>query len=77
MHNVYTQPGVVEYYLQHKLFPDGAVLIKELLKGVTAPMTTGTVSRAGEPEGWFMMVKDSQGRFKDNLLWGWMGMGPF
>ena len=70
LHNVYTQPGVVEYYLQHKLFPDGAVLIKELLKGVTAPMTTGTVSRAGEPEGWFMMVKDSQGRFKDNPLWG-------
>jgi hypothetical protein len=70
LHNVYTQPGVVEYYLQHKSFPDGAVLIKELLKGVTAPMTTGTVSRAGEPEGWFMMVKDSQGRVKDKPHWG-------
>ena len=70
LHNVYTQPGVVEYYKKHKAFPDGAVLVKELLKGVTAPMTTGTVSRAGEVEGWFVMVKDTQGRFKDNSLWG-------
>jgi hypothetical protein len=70
LHNVYTQPGVVESFLEHKTFPDGAVLIKELLKGVTAPMTTGTVSRAGELEGWFVMIKDTEGRFKDNPLWG-------
>lgn len=70
LHNVYTQPGVVDYYLKHKMFPDGAVFIKELLKGVTAPMTTGTVSRAGELEGWFVMVKDTQRRFVDNPLWG-------
>ena len=70
LHNVYTQPGVVEYYLEHQSFPDGAVLIKELLKGVTAPMTTGTVSRAGELEGWFVMVKDTKGRFEGNPLWG-------
>lgn len=70
LHNVYTQPGVVEYYQEHGTFPDGAVIIKELLKGVTAPMTTGTVSRAGDYEGWFVMVKDAQGRFKDNPLWG-------
>lgn len=70
LHNVYTQPGVVEHYLKNKAFPDGAVLVKELLKGVTAPMTTGTVSRAGEVEGWFVMIKDTQDRFKGNPLWG-------
>ncbi len=70
LHNVYTQRGVIEYYLEHQSFPDGAVLIKELLKGVTAPMTTGTVSRAGEYEGWFVMVKDTHGRFEGNALWG-------
>ena len=70
LHNVYTQPGVVEYYQEHESFPDGAVLIKELLKGVTAPMTTGTVSHAGEREGWSVMVKDSEGRFEGNPLWG-------
>jgi hypothetical protein len=70
LHNVYTQPGVVEYFREHQSFPDGAVIIKELLKGETATMTTGTVSRAGKYEGWFVMVKDTQGRFKDNPLWG-------
>lgn len=70
LHNVYTQPEVVDYYLKHKAFPDGAVLIKELLKGVTTPMTTGKVSRAGRLEGWFVMIKDTNGRFKGNPLWG-------
>ncbi len=70
LHNVYTQPGVVEYYQKHKTFPDGAVLIKELLKGVTAPMTTGVVSRAGEHEGWFIMVKDTKNRFDNSPVWG-------
>lgn len=70
LHNVYTQPEVVSYYRQHGEFPDGAVLVKELLKAETATMTTGTVSRAGEVEGWFIMVKDTKGRFKDNPLWG-------
>ncbi len=70
LHNVYTQPGVVEYFREHQSFPDGAVIIKELLKGETSAMTTGTVSRAGKYEGWFVMVKDTQRRFKDNPLWG-------
>lgn len=70
LHNVYTQPGVAEYFQKNGKFPDGAVLIKELLKGVTASMTTGTVSRGGEVEGWFVMVKDTQGRFTSNPLWG-------
>lgn len=70
LHNVYTQPGVVEYYREHGAFPDGAIIIKELLKGVTAQMTTGTVSRAGEHEGWFVMIKDTKGRFEEHPLWG-------
>ena len=70
LHNVYTQPGVVEYFREHQSFPDGAVIIKELLKAETSTMTTGTVSRATKYEGWFVMVKDTQGRFKDNPLWG-------
>ncbi|MEH6518939.1 MAG: cytochrome P460 family protein [Halioglobus sp.] len=70
LHNVYTQPGVAEYYRANKSFPDGAVLVKELLKATTAPMTTGTVSHGVEVEGWFVMVKDTKGRFADNPLWG-------
>jgi hypothetical protein len=49
---------------------NGAVIVKELLKAVTAPMTTGTVSRGSEVEGWFIMIKDTEGRFTSNPLWG-------
>lgn len=70
LHNVYTQRGVAEYYQRNGVFPDGAVIVKELLKAETAPMTTGTVSRGAEVEGWFVMVKDTDGRFSKNPLWG-------
>lgn len=70
LHNVYTQPGVAEYFKVHGEFPDGAMLVKELLKAVTDSMTTGTVSRGTEVEGWFVMVKDTEGRFNANPLWG-------
>ncbi len=70
LHNVYTQRGVAEYFQQNGRFPDGAVLVKELFKAVTAPMTTGIVSRGNEVEGWFILVKDAAGRFESNPLWG-------
>jgi hypothetical protein len=70
LHNVYTQNGVAEYFRQKGAFPDGAVIIKELLKADTASMTTGTVSRGFETEGWFIMIKDTQSRFPSNSLWG-------
>jgi len=70
LHNVYTQRGVAESYTKHGEFPDGAVLVKELLKASTDSMTTGTVSRGIEVEGWFVMIKDTKGRFSDNALWG-------
>lgn len=69
-HNVYTQPETVEAYRSNGKFPDGAVLVKELLKAKTNTMTTGEISYVTETEGWFIMIKDTQGRFKDNALWG-------
>lgn len=70
LHNVYTQRGVAEYFQQNGKFPDGAVIVKELLKAVTAAMTTGTVSRGTDVEGWFIMVRDTERRFSANPLWG-------
>ena len=70
LHNVYTQPGVAQIFRQTGKFPDGAVIIKELLKAETDSMTTGTVSRGTVVEGWFVMVKDTEGRFDSNPLWG-------
>jgi len=69
-HNVYTQPESAAAYRETGQFPDGTVLVKELFGSTTEDMTTGRVSRVAETQGWFVMVKDSQGRFPDNPLWG-------
>lgn len=70
LHVVYTQPETVDAYRKTGRFPDGAILVKELLSTVTEEMTTGTVSRAKEVTGWFVMVKDATGRYPGNTLWG-------
>lgn len=69
-HNVYTQAETVAAYRSTGKFPDGAVLVKELLKATTDTMTTGEISYASETEGWFIMIKDTEGRFAGNGLWG-------
>lgn len=70
VHVTYTQPGVAEHVRETGEFPDGAVLVKELLSAETQTMTTGVISHATELEGWFVMVKDAEGRFPGNGLWG-------
>ncbi len=70
-HVVYTQPETIDYYQKHGSFPDGAVLVKELLKAETMQMTTGpAVSHATTLKGWFVLVRDTKGRYKDSALWG-------
>jgi hypothetical protein len=70
LHVVYASPGTIAAYRKNGHFPDGAVLVKEVYKTNTKPMTTGTVSSAGTLSGWFVMVKDDVGRFPENKLWG-------
>lgn len=70
MHVVYASPGTITAYRKNGHYPDGAVLVKEVYKTETKPMTTGTVSSAGTLVGWFLMVKDDVGRFPENKLWG-------
>lgn len=71
-HGVYTEPETVEAYRRTGRFPDGATLVKELRGSVAKDYTTGTdVSRStGEIKQWFVMVKDSTGRFTGNPIWG-------
>ena len=70
MHIVYTQPGIATIFRETGAFPDGAVLIKELLSTQTEDLPTGRVSYADQVQGWFVMVKDTEGRYPDNALWG-------
>lgn len=71
-HNVYTEPGVAEDYRTSGKFPDGAVLVKEVLAEGKQDMTTGkgVVHAKNDIVLWFVMVKDEKGRFKDNPKWG-------
>lgn len=70
LHVVLASPGSVEAYRKDGRFPDGTVLVKEVFKTATKEMTTGTVSHADELKGWFVMVKDSAGRYPGHALWG-------
>lgn len=70
-HVVYTQPETIDYYQKHGRYPDGAVLVKELLNAETMKMTTGSaVSHATTLKGWFVLVRDTKGRYKESKLWG-------
>jgi hypothetical protein len=70
LHVVYASPGTIESYRKDKLFPEGTVLVKEVFQTASGQMTTGTVSHADSLKGWFVMVKDSNGRYPGNKLWG-------
>ena len=70
LHVVYASPRSVEAFRKDGRFPDGTVLVKEVFQTATKEMTTGTVSHADELKGWFVMVKDSAGRYPGNALWG-------
>jgi len=70
LHVVYSSPGTIDAYRNDGRFPDGAVLVKEVFQTATGQMTTGTVSRAENLKGWFVMMRDMNGRFAGNKLWG-------
>jgi len=67
-HDVYTEEETVDVFRQTGKFPDGAVLVKELRASSSGDYTTGKgVSYANDSlKQWFVMVKDSKGRFSQN-----------
>ena len=71
LHVVYASPGTIAAYRKDGHFPDGTVLVKEVFLAATGEMTTGTISHAQILIGWFVMVRDSEGRHgNDGPLWG-------
>jgi hypothetical protein len=70
LHIVYATRGTTAAYHATGHFPEGTVLIKEVHETATAPMATGTISRAQTLKGWFVMVKDSRNSHPNNPLWG-------
>src|SRR6516225_11699165 len=70
MHNVYARPKDIQAYQQDGKFLDGAVLVKEITNVGSDKLTTGQSTWAKDVKIWFVMVKDSKGRFPKNALWG-------
>jgi len=70
LHVVYAPRDAVAAYRRTGVFPDGTVLVKELFATETESLTTGAASRASEKAGTFVMVKDAEGRFAGDPLWG-------
>ena len=71
-HGVYTEKATIEAFRNNGKFPDGATLVKELRVSAAADYTTGqSVSHeTTEVKQWFVMIKDTRGRFNDNPMWG-------
>lgn len=71
-HDVYTEKSTAEAYRKTGKFPDGATLVKELRASKAGDYTTGAGVSYATPElkQWFVMVKDTEGRFSDNPIWG-------
>ncbi len=70
MHQVYMDYDSVKYYRDNKEFPDGAIIVKELQHSRALDMTTGHVMSWSKGAGWFVMIKDTKGRFSGHQLWG-------
>jgi hypothetical protein len=70
MHDVFASPGAADYFRRNKKFADGTVLVKEIDGTDRGQMTTGNVNWAANTQVWFVLIKDSKGRFPNNPLWG-------
>ena len=71
-HDVYADSRSVKHYRETGQFPDGGVLVKELRADTKGNFTTGAnVSYANQTlKQWFVMIKDTKGRFPNNPIWG-------
>ncbi len=70
LHNVYSPPHVAEEYLKTGTFPDGAPILKEVVKTHHKTLTTGEASWSADTIVRFFMIKDQKNRFPENPLWG-------
>ena len=70
MHFTYASPGSADYYRKTGKFGDGTVLVKEIHSTDHAHLTTGDAHWATATNVWFVMIKDSKGRYPGNPLWG-------
>ena len=80
-HNVYVEPAAYDHYVEHGVWPEGTMMVKELQ--LTQPGTFPDGSRVevsgrgyfpGVTNGMDVSVKDSK-RFADTMGWGFFNFG--
>lgn len=69
-HASYARPSDVAYYRANGVFPDGAVLVKDVQAAIGSSHSTGHAFWAAGRKTWFLMIKDRVGRYPQNPLWG-------
>ena len=77
MHLTYASPGAADYYRRNKKFADGTVLVKEVFGTDHARMTTGDAHWAKDTKVWFVLIKDSKGRYPIILCGAMAGAGRY
>lgn len=70
LHGTYTRSEDLAAFLRDGKFPDGAVLVKDVRSTSNSKLTTGEAAYGADVKVWFVMIKDSKGRFPENELWG-------
>lgn len=70
LHGTYTRPKDLAAFLRDAKFSDGAVLVKTVRSTSNSKLTTGEAAYGADIKVWFVMIKDSKGRFPENELWG-------
>lgn len=70
LHEVYTQTESFKSYKKDGKWPEGTVLVMEIRTIQWDDVSTGHVIYAGDISRWFVMIKDTKGRFPGNPNWG-------
>ncbi|MGD8327443.1 MAG: cytochrome P460 family protein [Sphingomonadales bacterium] len=76
LHVVYTDAKNVKAYKETGIFPDGAVIVKDVFATATEDLPTGRASYGSKLAGRFVMVKDGTNKYADKSDlygdgWGW------
>lgn len=76
LHVVYTDAKNVKAYKETGVFPDGAIIVKDVFETATEDLPTGRASYGSKLAGRFVMVKDGENKYGDESDlygdgWGW------
>jgi hypothetical protein len=70
MYLTYASPGAADYYRRNKKFADRTVLVKEVFGTDHAQMATGDAHWAKDTKIWFVLIKNSKGRYPNSPCGG-------